>query len=140
MEKKRIADMEIGEIGFIFPGSLWMDRDNQFHLNEDHEAYPISTPTRDLKIRKVKNGYVVLINETRHVWAACDIPPFINTEPDLCFGKVVGFNDNTPDQFRLQVLNQQLQEAVDKEDYEEAAKIRDKIRKEKESKLTSTSF
>lgn len=127
MEKKRIAEMEIGEIGFIFPFSLWMDQDGDYFLNEDHEAYKSISSTRNLKIMRTEKGYVALINEVKHLWTACFVPPFLNTDTDLCYGKVVGFNDILPDQFRRDSLTKQMQEAIEAENYELAGEIRDKI-------------
>ena len=121
--KKRIVDMIAGETGFTVPWAMWIDGDNECFLNEAFSIEASSGGTVQLKITRVKNGYIAFIHDVDYEWSPKLDHGFVNTDENLCYGKVVGFKLNEADKPK-QSVEKLIQQAIAEENYELAAELK----------------
>jgi ubiquitin C-terminal hydrolase len=77
---------------YVVSRALWVDQDNECHLDENAFWSEKSSWTKQLKITKVPEWYIAHINEMKkpYSWAKLDEPPmWSNLEKS--YGQVVSF-------------------------------------------------
>lgn len=124
---KQLKDLAVGETCYTLPWGMWVRTDGQCFLNERYPAYEASGGTAQLKVTRVKEGYVVYIYDVDHKWSKQDEPYYASPEEN-CYGKVVDFGITSYEDLSIEDLQERLQNAIGDENFELAMKIRDIIK------------
>jgi hypothetical protein len=125
-EEKKLSDLEVGESCYTAPWAMWVRTDGSCFLNENYPAYNAPKGTAQLKITRVKDGYIAFIYDVDYRWSKSDSHGFCSPD-EVCHGPVVAFGVTSYEQLSVEELEVELQKAVEDENYELASKIRNLI-------------
>jgi hypothetical protein len=121
-EERLIQDMKIGESGYSVPWAMWVDEQKNCWLNEEYAIHKEKDVSRELKVEKLSEGYIVYIHDIDHNWSPQFEPFCFGLDETKLYGKVIGFN--TKD-----ALENRLIDAIKDENYEQASKIKGELEK-----------
>jgi len=93
-EENTIGKMKVGETGYTVPGAMWVDQERNCWLNEDYTIHKERGGTVQLKIERLKEGYIAYINDSNinHKWNPVSSPSYAGSEESKLHGKVIGFD------------------------------------------------
>jgi len=123
IQKNAIKNMKPGDVGYTVPWAVKVNQDGDCFINGDFTIGE-KGGTCCLKIKMTKDGVIAYIFDLPEDYKSYE-------KEDLNLDKfieVVGFDD---DIYESEDLEKELQNALDNEDYKQAAIIRDKISKRK---------
>lgn len=92
-EENTIGKMKVGETGYTVPWAMWVDKERNCWLNEDYTIHKGRGGTVQLKIERLKEGYIAYINDKNlnEKWNPTSSPGYCTPEEKL-YGKVIGFD------------------------------------------------
>lgn len=138
-ERKKISQMEIGESCYTSPWSMFVDEKGNCFIDETCQV--ILSPeeaNKELKITRVEGGYIAYIYDIDFKWARVSLSEDFDDDFDdydkPVYKPVVGFKTKSYNKLSKKELAEQLEQLVKEENYEKAAKIRDKIKKLEKNK------
>jgi hypothetical protein len=91
-DTKQLKNMSIGQSGYVVCWAMWVDKDGKCFLNEAYSYHEEKGGTVQLKITRVKAGYIAHIHdlEDPYEWTRQSMPGH-SSDLSLCYGEVVGF-------------------------------------------------
>jgi hypothetical protein len=122
-KQKQINDLEIGESGYSFPLSMWVDDEGSCFLKIFFPIFQTKTKEASLKITKETNGYIAYIHEVDNynwIWTHTSLMDSVKTGS---YGEVIGFGPIDLKMLSIEQLGQELEVAISNQDYEKAGEI-----------------
>ncbi len=123
----KISELQFGQSAYIAILSCWVDKNKKFFIDTSFSIRTKKTELFCLKVTRLKEGYVVHINEDDFGW----YPDLEGTRDTFLshIEEVYAFEIPLPSKKSVAEDNLQisLNKALEEENYEEAAVIRNKI-------------
>lgn len=134
-ENKRlyqIKDLNIGETAYVSVYAFRVGPDEECYLLKDHTIYKKKdADSAQLKIKRVRNGFIAFIFDINYCWSISDEIEYIAGEKSQ-YLPIIGFGDVLEyEKLSIKELEYALLEAERSEDYEEASKIRNLLSEKK---------
>lgn len=124
-----IIQMKVGQIGYTVPWALKINYKGECFLDGYFNVDKKPGGTVQLKIKRVKEGYIAYIHELKK-----EDVSFRKQQPDFIFGdnfvEIISFGDEKIEETEDD-LKAKLDDAIKREDYREAELIKKKLKKNK---------
>lgn len=127
IRKNAIKHMKPGDVGYTVPWAVKVNQDGDCFING---SFTIGEKggTSCLKVKMIKNGLIAYISDLPKDYQNYEKED-IDSDSLQELIEIIGFDDTIS--HTLENLEKELQNALDIEDYKQAAIIRDKIAKRK---------
>lgn len=120
-ELNTIANMKVGEIGYVVSWAMKVDMNGECYLWTEYTVSKEKAGTIQLKIKRVEDGFIAYIHDVKDTKYRREVIK-VDVLP------VVAFDDtHIPIKDSLEDLQKQLSKALEDEDYNKASIIKNKI-------------